>query len=98
MKLRMVRELNGCWRERLLCDYCHQPIDNPLLAMVVWLDPAGWEDGHPGEVVEPKIVHKGRCDETNFGIGVEHHPWSELSTVLERLLERKALAQTGAAK
>lgn len=88
MKIRMVRAQGGYWEEEILCDYCSQPITNIGLAMVIWVDPAGWRMGQQGDLAEPVVIHKGRCDQETFEKCGLNAPWSELSSVLERLRDK----------
>ena len=92
MTLRMVRSKHSSFVAELLCDQCHQPITDIELAMVIWIDPAGWEAGKPGDTAEARIIHKGRCD-THKGDVDTHSPWLELSAVLERLSELRVPAR-----
>lgn len=100
MKLEMVRNERGGWSYRLLCDVCGGEIENILLGMVVWADPAGWEKGTPGDAVEPHVVHKGFCDhELTQKLGKDAHlPWHELSWLFSRIHERAELQRVNAWK
>jgi hypothetical protein len=86
MKIQMVRDTDDYWNPELLCDQCGLSIQNPELAIVIWIDPQGWTAGKSGDRALPKIVHKGHCDYmASIGSKLQHRPWSELTTILERL-------------
>lgn len=84
MKIEMVRSEDGWWDQRIVCDHCGQPINDLLLGMVIWIDPADYGRENPGDTAEPLVIHKGRCDEERFGEEPRHAPWTELSEVLRR--------------
>jgi hypothetical protein len=100
VKIEMVRGRRGTWQYRVVCDVCGGEIENILLGMVIWLDPAGWGDGNPGDAVEPYVVHKGACDqELNQKFGKDAHlPWHELSWLFSRIHERMILQHVKARK